>query len=84
MELKLDLAWADSNEVVKLAPQDAGSYTLRSKVNSLAGRYDIALEDTRRAIQLAPDPRACYARGLAYASSTTSGRDRGPRQGDRT
>lgn len=64
---EMELALADFDEAVRLAPDDAECYQQRSLVLSQLGRHAEGLTDAEEAIRLDPDNAESYrARGIAY------------------
>ena len=53
--------------MIELSPNDVNAYFLRGHDYILQGKYNEAIQDFNKAFGLDPtDPRACYARGLAW------------------
>jgi serine/threonine protein kinase len=64
---KLDLALADYNQAIQLAPNDATAYNNRGGIYIQQGKVNLGLTDFNKAIQLAPTyAMVYYNRGNVY------------------
>jgi tetratricopeptide (TPR) repeat protein len=64
-DIELDLALADCNRALELAPENVAALENRGFVQFRAGRYADALADFDRVLSRTPRPASYYLRGLS-------------------
>lgn len=60
------MAIKDLTEYIRFQPNKAQGYQARAKANYSMAKYDLAIEDWSRAIEIEPDADTYLSRGLAY------------------